>query len=206
MTSSRSTTSRAARLELMARLDLARHAADLLHSKELALQRERVRLEGHADRAREEWERCCEDAAVWLQRSRALGATDELDALVEQGPEPADVAIQWQVSMGITYPGSVDCTPGVQTGLASTSALRPAEQAHDRALVAAATHAASFAAATRLDTELANTRRRRRAIEERLLPRLESGLHELDLDLDEQDREEALRVQLAVGQRDRTPT
>jgi vacuolar-type H+-ATPase subunit D/Vma8 len=197
-----STTSRAARLRLIGRLDLARHASELLHGKEQALQRERVRLEGHADRARRDWAESCEDGATWLQRARCLGASNELAELSERGPRPAAVTIEWQTSMGITYPGDVDCLPAHQTGLSSTAALQPTVDAFHRALRCAATHASTSAALARLDSELAATRRRRRAIADRLIPTLEGELVDLELHLDEQDREEALRVHLARGQRE----
>jgi V/A-type H+/Na+-transporting ATPase subunit D len=198
----RSTTSRAARLQLMSRLDLARHASELLHGKEQALQRERVRLQGHAGRAERQWVESCELAASWLQRARCLGASDELAEIAGRGPRPAMVTIEWQTSMGITYPDSVECRPARQPGLSSTAALQPAMDAHHRALEHAATHAATTAALARLDSELATTRRRRRAIADRLVPALEADLQDLELHLDEQDREEALRVHLATEQRE----
>lgn len=199
-TTANRSTSRAARLHLINRLDLAHHAVDLLHSKEQALQRERARLEVHADRARETWERTAQEAAVWLQRARVLGQTDELDLLATRGPQPAAIVIDWQASMGISYPGDVRCTPAAQQDLTGSAVLIPTMQAHHRALDAAATHAATRSALERLDAELATTRRRRRAIGDRLVPRLEDGLRALELDLDEQDREEALRVRLAGNQ------
>ncbi len=203
MTGSRS---RAARLHLITRLELARHAVELLHSKEQALQRERARLEVHAGRARDAWDQSADEAANWLQRARALGATEELDIIVAHGPQPAEIVIDWQSSMGITYPGDVRCTPALQPDLTASAALAPTMQAHHRALGAAATHAATRTALARLDAELATTRRRRRAIGHRLVPRLEDVLRVLELDLDEQDREEALRVRLASDdhQRERT--
>ena len=194
MTGSRS---RAARLHLITRLDLARHAVELLHSKEQALQRVRARLDVHAERANDAWVRCANEAATWLQRARALGATDELDVIAAHRPQPAQIVIDWQASMGITYPGDVRCTQAAQPDLTASAALAPTMQAHLRALDAAATYAATDAALDRLDTELATTRRRRRAIGDRLVPRLEDQLRMLELDLDEQDREEALRVRLA---------
>lgn len=193
--------SRAARLHLIRRLELARHATDLLHSKEQALQRERARLEVHAERARDAWARSAGKAAAWLQRSRALGATDELDMIIAHGPQAAEIAIDWQTSMGITYPGDVRCVPAQQPDLTATAALAPTMRAHHQALDAAAAHAATRTALARLDAELATTRRRRRAIGERLVPRLESELRHLELDLDEQDREEALRVRLTSERR-----
>lgn len=194
------TLTRAARLQLTARLEFARHAVGLLHSKEEALARERVRLAGHADRSRDEWHRRIHEAASWLVRARTLGATDELTALIARRPTSAAMTAHWQTSMGTAYPGSVECTPGGRPTLTSTAALASTTDHYRLALQAAATHAGATAAIRRLDAELGNTRRRRRAIEERLEPRLETELVALDLHLDELDREEALRVRIAKEQ------
>jgi V/A-type H+-transporting ATPase subunit D len=188
----------AGRLRLLARIELARRAAELLRSKEEALERERVRLEGHATRAAEVWGERCRSAAGALVRARMLGASDELSLLAATGPPPASVTADWQSSMGITYPGAVGSEPGRDAVLTSTAALGPAVDAYRLALAAAATTAAASEAVRRLDAELASTRRRRRAVEDRLLPSLETDRHELDLHLDELDREEALRVRIAV--------
>ncbi len=202
MTLTTSTRSRAERLRLLGRAELARHAADLLHSKETALERERVRLEGHAVRADQNWKRQCLDATTWLLRARMMGASGDLAALARHPVAAATIDAQWQRSMGITYPGSVDCVPAPAPPVVSTAALAPTTDAYRRALEAAAQQAATSAALQRLDAELADTRRRRRAIEERLLPRLEAELHDLELHLDEQDREEGLRVRLATQRRE----
>jgi V/A-type H+/Na+-transporting ATPase subunit D len=202
MSNGAATRTRAARLHLVDRAELARHSAELLHSKERALERERVRLEAHASRTRQQWEQRCRDATTWLLRARLLGASGELSTLISLQPEPAELVAQWQTSMGITYPDSVDCTPGPRPEVASTAALAPAIDAYRTALESAGRHAATSAAVRLLAAELTDTRRRRRAIEERLVPRLETELHALDLHLDEQDREEALRVHLAKNQRE----
>ena len=201
MTSKVTSTNRAARLQLRASLDRARHAAELLHNKEQALQRERTRLEGHARRTEQQWHCQCSDATTWLLRARALGAGAELTAIGAQDPQPAVVAIAWQAAMGVTYPGEVTCTPGPAPALVTTAALVPTTTAYRAALVAGAEQAAASIALRRLETELSGTRRRRRAIEQRLRPRLEKQLHQLDLDLDERDREAALRSQLANRRR-----
>jgi vacuolar-type H+-ATPase subunit D/Vma8 len=191
-------TTRAGRRQLIDRIELAARAADLLRSKEEALERERVRLRGHDVRAREEWDRRWHDAVATLLRARALGAGPELDML-HTTPQraPAEFAPDWQTSMGITYPGTVRCRAGESPPVMSTAALQPAADAYGRALVAAAEQAATASAVRRLEAELAATRRRRRAIEERLQPSLESSRRTLDLHLDELDREEALRVRVA---------
>jgi V/A-type H+/Na+-transporting ATPase subunit D len=192
-------TTRAARQQLVARLDLATRAAELLRSKEEVLERERVRLRGHDARAREEWRRRWQEAVASLLLARGLGAGPELDTLLVARPaSPAAIEPDWQTSMGITYPGTVECDPGTAGQVLSTAALVPAAGAYRRALVAAADQAATSSAVRRLEVELASTRRRRRAIEERLQPSLEAARRDLDLRLDELDREEALRVRVAA--------
>ena len=201
MTTDTPVRTRAGRLRLIARLEMARHGIELLHSKEEALQRERVRLEAHVGRTKQRWEQSFDDAAAWLLRSRALGASAELASIISQERELATVTPHWQTSMGVTYPGVVDCTPAPEPVVSSTAALRPTIDAYRLALQVAAEHASTTTALQRLNAELAAIRRRRRAIEQRLVPRLETTLHDLDLHLDEQDRDEALRVHIAIHQK-----
>ena len=192
---------RAARLRLRARLDLTAHAAELLRSKEEALRREHTRLRAHADRTEIDWQQRLAEAETWLLRARALGASSEL-ANLHNGRHPATIDIAWQTSMGVTYPGAVDTTAAPPPELTTTAALVPAGAAYRAALEVAAQHAAASAALRRVATELADARRRRRALEHRLLPRLRSQLHRLDLTLDERDRDTALRTQLATRHRE----
>ena len=205
MTRTSSTINRASRLQLRTKLDLARHAIDLLRNKEEALRREQARLEGHAHRTEQEWTARCGDATTWLLRARALGASSEIAAMLDYPSEPAVVTIRWQSAMGVAYPGAVNCTPGAPTAPTTTAAMVPAAAAYQDALIAGATHAAATTALQRLEDELSNTRKRRRAIEQRLQPRLETQLHQLDLDLDERDRDAAVRTQLATRHRGTSP-
>ncbi|MEZ5094761.1 MAG: V-type ATP synthase subunit D [Nocardioides sp.] len=148
-------------------------------------------------RARDEWRAQAAEAAQLLTRARALGATDELRRLAALEPA-ARIEPDWQASMGITYPGEVRCLPGPTPPLTSTAALVPATEAHRAALTAAATAGAAELAVERLDAELGQTRRRRRAVEDRLVPDLLDQRRRLELRLDELDREEALRVRVAA--------
>ena len=200
MNSTPQAANRATRLRLRARLELAHHAAELLHSKEEALRRERTRLEGYAIRSRQQWEDSCRDAGAQLLRARAFGASRELSTSAAQPGRVATVSIDWQHDMGVTYPGRVMATPGSPGVLTSTAALVPATTAYGVALGTGAEYAAAAAALVRVEAELGHTRRRRRGIEQRLRPRLEAQLHQLDLELDERDREAALRSQNAIEQ------
>jgi hypothetical protein len=111
---------------------------------------------------------------------------------------PHHPATNWQTAMRINDPGNIISSPGTTPPLLSTAALGPTVDAYRDALAVAANHAATSAALGCLDLELASCRR---AIGGRLVLRREQELHELDLHLDQQDREEALRVQVAVNRR-----
>jgi V/A-type H+-transporting ATPase subunit D len=52
---------------------------------------------------------------------------------------------------------------------------------------------------TTVDAEVALTRRRLRAINDRWLPRLEASLATLNRDLDESEREQTFRLRWAAG-------
>lgn len=191
--------SRADRLDLRDRLDLARHAGELLRLKEEALRREQARLEGHAQRTGQAWEESCLRARVWLLRARALGAGDELALLEAATPtEIASVTLHWHDAMGVSYPGEVGVEHVTPPSPTTTAALRPAADAYRVALDAAAAHAAASMALRKVAAELAATRRRRRAIENRLVPTLETRTRALELRIDEDDRDHALRTHLAV--------
>ena len=198
--STRPAPTRADRQRLARRLELAERATELLRSKEEALDRERVRLEGYASRSEAAWRQQWEAATHELLRARALGAGSELDRLATlEGSTTVDT--RWRTSMGVAYPDSIHCEPDGVPSLTSTAALRTTAHAYERALDAAAEHAAMSTAVDRLESELAATRRRRRAIDERLRPSLQRSIRRLDLQLDELDREAALRVRAATAGR-----
>lgn len=199
------TINRAARLRMRATLDLADHAIELLRNKEEAMRREQARLEGHAERTERQWHDHCDNAREWLLRARALGASAEIADLLGERPRAAIITVAWQAAMGVTYPGDVECVPGPPPALATTAALVPTAAAYRSTLVSGAEHAAATAALHRLEAELTNTRRRRRAIEQRLQPTLEAQLHKLDLDLDERDRDAAVRTHLAIRNKGNQP-
>ena len=199
--SARQRDNRAARLGLIRRLDLARQAKGLLHQKEEALRRERDRLAGHARRTERRWQQSCQDARAWLLRARALGASAELASIERSSIERASISVQWRNSMGVAYPDEVTTAPYPRPTVSSTAALVPTADAYRNALDAAIAHGAASRALEKIDAELVATRRRRRAIGPRRVPALESRLGRLELRLDEQDREEALRSRLATQQR-----
>ncbi len=192
---------RADRQRLAARLTLVDRAVDLLRSKEEALDRERTRLQGYATRADAQWRASWSSTERAILRARSLGAGPELDRLAGGDVAPATVIPHWTSSMGVTYPATVDCVPGPVPILTSTAAVGPAVSAARLAVDAAAEQAAMSMAVHRLERELGTTRRRRRALAERLRPSLQQSIRTLDLQLDELDRDAALRARTAVERR-----
>ena len=73
-----------------------------------------------------------------------------------------------------------------------------ASVAHRSALTAAVRHAAAARAVLLVSAELAATRTRKRAVEKRWVPRLEGQLLAIRRQLDEQEREEGLRLRWAA--------
>lgn len=132
-----------------------------------------------------------------------LGAGPEVERLEAAGGARAAITPEWSHSMGIEYPGAVTCEPGDRAEFTSTAAIVAATEAARAALQAGADAAAAAEAVRRLDRELASTGRRRRAVDEHRLPKLEADVHELELRLDEQDRDEALRIRIARRRRER---
>jgi V/A-type H+-transporting ATPase subunit D len=110
--------------------------------------------------------------------------------------QPASVDIAWKTVMGVRYPAEVECalppldaddrSPGSVALIAARTALVDAVEA-------AAAYAAAVTARRVIDAEIEDTRRRLRAITDRLVPRLDAALTRLTQRLDETEREESFR-------------
>jgi V/A-type H+-transporting ATPase subunit D len=196
---------RSGRLLVRRRLAMSERAGELLHQKEEALRRERVRLRGHASRTQADWENSCTEVDRSVARVRLLGGAMELHEIAVAPGNGASVTCRWQTAMGVEYPGDVTLEPGPAPPAVATAAFGPAIDACRAALVAGAEHAAAALAVARIDHEMAETRRRRRAVTDRLVPRLREQLRRIEIELDESEREEALRTRLAVDRREARP-
>ncbi|HEX6335356.1 MAG TPA: V-type ATP synthase subunit D [Jiangellaceae bacterium] len=188
---------RAGRLRLRHRLAAAARASELLDRKRRILAGELDRLGLEARRTGEEWERSAREARAWLQRAEALDGQRALAAATPAGL--ATVAIQYGEAMGVRYPVHTTVTPPAEPVRAGSSALSYAADAHRRALAAAVQHAAISRAEAMVAAELAHTRTRQRAIDNRWIPQLENALRILEMQLDELDREENVRVRWAAN-------
>jgi V/A-type H+-transporting ATPase subunit D len=185
---------RAGRLWLQRRLDTAERGAVLLDQKHRILRAEQQRLVILEEATRVEWERAARDAATWAARAGIVAGRDGLRA--PPGAEPWDVTVTWTSLMGVRYAADATCRPPPADPSApppSGSAAAVAAQRHGLAVEAAVRHAVAASAVRGVEAELARTRRRRRAIEDRWLPRLRVALTELTLALEDQEHDDAVR-------------
>lgn len=190
---------RAGLLWLRSRLRAARLAADLLERRLRLLRAEGDRLAQTERAASERWRRAWMVADTWAARTALLGGGRDLRLSTPTGV--AEVAIAWTSLMGTRYPDSVDCRfpepsagergPGGAACLAAAVAVR-------EAVIAAAAHGAAMAARRTVETEMAATRRRLRAIADRRLPALEEALRTRVRELDEDERAETVRLRWAL--------
>ena len=115
----------------------------------------------------------------WLLRAALLGGRRALRAAAPD--DPAQVEVSWTVVMGVRHPrdgrrpGGLPGPRGRRAGQHRAGAWRPTRTA--RRSAAAAAHAvAADGAVRRLDAEVAATRRRLRAVQDRWIPRLTAAL------------------------------
>ena len=199
-------TGRGGRLWLAERLSLARRATDLLVQKERVLLREQRRLVALQRRTRTEWEDACRDAQTWIARAAALRGRRVVGLLGRQGQASADLV--WRNSMGAYYPAEAACSlpdDGPVGEFTGTSAMTEAVRAHRRAVECAVQHAATYRAVTEVERELATTRRRLRMLERHWTPALAAALDDLDVELEERERDDAVHTRWAQQREEMLP-
>jgi V/A-type H+-transporting ATPase subunit D len=185
---------RAGRPWLARRLAIARRGAELLDDKYRALLREQRRLQPLAAATRAEWEREAQAAERWLARAAVLGGRR---ALAAAAAPRLDVGVRWRTILGVACPveGEVAGPPPPDVpALGGGAALVEAAAAHRRAAAAAIRLSVLEGALRRVDSELRATVLRRNAIERRWIPAHEAALAQLELSLEELEREDGARV------------
>jgi V/A-type H+-transporting ATPase subunit D len=192
---------RAGRLWLLHRIDAGRRGDDVLDQKRQALVREELRLRAEVGDAEAEWRESAADARRWLERATLLGGERGLDLARFHAGGRAEIDVTWRSTLGVRRPVEARIASSGEAGplLAGTAALGPAAEAHRRALEAGARYAVASASHRRVAAELALTARRLRTIEQRWLPEHEAALQELEISLDEEEREESSRIRWAAG-------
>jgi V/A-type H+-transporting ATPase subunit D len=192
---------RAGRLWLERRIGVARRAADVLDRRLRILAAHQARLEADAGSAEVGWRARHTEAETWLLRVAVLGQRRGIRTAAADRPE-AEVELGREVIAGVTYAVLVRFTvgePEPSAAPAATAAADPAARACAAALEAAVRYALTDAAARAVRTEAEQTRVRRRAVEDRWLPRLEERLHTVNAELDEQERAEAASQRRGLG-------
>jgi V/A-type H+-transporting ATPase subunit D len=195
---------RAGRLWLKRRLEIARRGRDVLEQKRRVLFGEERRLRHLVEETGGEWKERCQAAETWLLRAVLLGGERQIPIARAHLDRAAGGRVVWRSAMGLAFPAEVDCelpSPIWFSLLGNTSALEFAASAHRRALTAAVEHAAARRALELISAELDLTVRRLRAVEQRWIPRLESALHDLELALEERERDETVHARWARERR-----
>jgi V/A-type H+-transporting ATPase subunit D len=149
-----------------------------------------------ATTARTEWESSAREAERWLARAAMMSGERQL-ALSAAAAHPAAVAVRWRAILGVRCPREASVAPYREAELmelGGNAALLSAAMAHRRALEAAVRVAAAEAALRRIDAALRATRLRRNAIQRNWIPAHEDALRELELTLEELEREDGARL------------
>ena len=195
---------RAGRLWLLHRIDSGRRGGEVLDQKRQALLREEARLRGEAERAEAEWRERAAEAASWLRRAAVLGGERALGLACFYAGGSAEVELVWRNTLGVSHPAEARLSPGEEKApFLGTPALVPAAEAHRSG-------ARGRGPARRRARESPPGGRRAgahgpAAAHDRaaLAPGARrDALHELELRLDEEEREELARVRWTLG-RDR---
>jgi vacuolar-type H+-ATPase subunit D/Vma8 len=179
-------TGRIGRYLIQGRLQTARRAVALLERKLRILLIEQEQA----------WQAAAAEAERRVTVLAMLGGKRAIRLAIPPGP--ARLSIDWVQVMGVRYPASVrtDAPAAPPVGSAAAAAKVTARTA----LVAAAEAAVAAAAAHTVDTEVAETRRRRHAIADRRIPQLEETLHALIQHLEEDERADTVRLRWAARQ------
>jgi V/A-type H+/Na+-transporting ATPase subunit D len=164
-----------------------------------ALQEE---LQRKAEQSRHDWQQAHREADMWGLRAMLLGGQNGIDLAVTTAA--ASVTVQWAVTAGVRYPDVAACVLPPENDPAviyPTSASVQAARAYRSAAVAAAECAAAQAALRTVEHEVHTTRLRARALSRHWLPLLQQELARIELELEEEDRDSAVRVRLVGRQR-----
>jgi V/A-type H+/Na+-transporting ATPase subunit D len=195
---------RAGRTWLVARLEIAARGAELLDRKRQALLRERQRLRRELEEAQMAWHAAAAEVAHWTIRSAILDGSTRLELLARHVHGQATVQLSWSNLMGARMPAADQVefpeTPPL-SALGASSAMVLLDRACREAARAAVRCAAAERAEAEVAAELGRAVRRLRALEDRWIPQHEQALAQLDLALDESQREQAARVRWLIQRR-----
>lgn len=188
---------RSGRLWLVGRLALAARAAEVIEQKRAVLATELEQAAAAEVLASGRLGDAAAEADRWLRRAVIPAGGRTIDLLAAHVRRRAEVEVSWRSVMGVELPERVTVQPGQlpdPVGLGADAATVFAAYKHASALEAAVEHATAAAKRRRIERELRETMRRGRAIKTRWIPRQEAALQDLELRLDEGEREESARL------------
>ena len=189
---------RAGRVWLDRRIAMASRGAGLLEQKLRILVGLEQRYSLMHDRTLQGWREALGQLDLWLARAGVVSGQRGVRLAGDHGP--ARVEVTWALTMGVKHPAAGTTTipePQGTDPVPDSEALLEARAAARRALTAAVDHAVARTAREAVRVEVAKTRRQLRAIETRRLPALRGARARLAMDLDDLEREEALRLRWA---------
>lgn len=194
---------RQGRLWLSARLGVAARGAELLEQKRWALMTEVQRLAAAEEQSRRTWETAAIDARRWLLRAVMLAGERQLELTVHNRGRAAEVKVSRGSVMGVVFPDHATTTAS-EGGLllGGSAAFDRAVDAWRSALALGVQAAAAERAHAEVSREFALTARRERVIERVWLPALSAALRDLDLRLDEMERQDAIRARWVLRRRE----
>jgi V/A-type H+-transporting ATPase subunit D len=190
---------RAGRMWLKRRLVVAARGADLLEQKLRILVGEEQNFAMLVEQTEAEWDDAARDLERWTLRASLLSGERGL-RLAGDGAY-AEVEVRWRLTMGVRYPADVSCEQprrSAADAVPDNTALLHAVAAAERAVRAGLAQAVAAAALTAVRREIVSTRRQLRAVRQRWTPRLEAAGRALTIALDDQERDEGIRLHWAA--------
>lgn len=194
---------RAGRLWLRRRLGVARRGVDLLDHQLRILRLEQERLRLQVEKTEAAWLDSCREAEQWLLRGAIVGGQREIRLATE--PAAAQLEVRFSTVMGVRYPVDATVVPPQRSPSARPAGgtgLVLAIDAYRAAVQAAVRHAVADTARRIVEAEVVEVGRRKRAISDRWVPRLEAALHDLTERLEDQERDELVRLHWVAGSQD----
>ena len=196
---------RAGRMWLSGRIAFARRAAELLDRKRQLLRRDLIVFASQREESKQKWEAACLAAEHWGLRAAVISGESDLAATAAAVAGQASVEVSWRNSMGVIHASDTRFVPAHLSPIeeaAANAAVPPAAAAYGLALQAAVVHAAMDNSFRILSAELRAIEGKLRAIERHRLPALENARRELELRLDELEREERVVTRWAERHRE----
>lgn len=193
---------RAGQVWLRRRRATAVRGIDILVRKQHLLAEERSHRLQLADLARSSWLEACADAQRWSSRALRLAHHGQIATVAAQLQAAASVAVEWRNVMAVAIPASAHCRlpdVSIPSGSGGSAATDQAVAALAVAVEKALEHAVIQRALGNIDAELLQTRRRLRLLERRRLPQLDGALAAGAERLEENEREDILRLRWARG-------